>query len=350
VITAGYFLPVLTNSQVADLLAAQSDREEGHRRRALVRAARGAMMWEEEVADVLEQGRRLTELPRVGPWVAHYIESWLAQPPFTQAPPIRRGFLTLTEVRAVIDANPSWRRGLRADLQMHTTYTDGKNSLRDMTSASAERGYEFIAITDHSKGLPIARGFDEETMHQQGAEIDQINRQLVASGERLRVLRSLEMNLSPEGEGDMDPKALASLDLVLGAFHSKLRLTEDQTDRYLKALANPSVHVLAHPRGRRFNVRVGLSADWRRVLEAATSLGKAVEIDAYPDRQDLNVDLLRIAAELGTYVSIGTDAHTIGELRYMEFGLGAAIIAGLSTDQILNFMTVEQLFTWAKDR
>jgi histidinol phosphatase-like PHP family hydrolase len=155
------------------------------------------------------------------------------------------------------------------------------------------------------------------------------------------------MNISPEGEQDMDPEALARLDLVLGAFHSKLRLTEDQTDRYLRALENPTFHVMAHPRGRMFDRRLGLSAEWPRVFEAAAALGKAVEIDANPNRQDLDVELLKIAREAGVWVSIGTDAHSLRELEFMEFGVATAIRAGFPRERILNYQPVDAVLAFA---
>src|SRR5438445_8385335 len=160
-------------------------------------------------------------------------------------------------------------------------------------------------------------------------------------------LRAIEMDLTPEGAGDMDPSALARLDLVLGAFHSKLRLREDQTERYLTALANPDVHVLAHPRGRIYNFRACLSADWERVARRAAETGTALEIDAYPDRQDLDVDRLRVVAESGGWVSIGTDAHTPSELVFFEIGIAAAILAGLPRERILNYLPLRQLREWA---
>jgi DNA polymerase (family 10) len=261
---------------------------------------------------------------------------------------VRRGFLTLAEVRATLEDQPEWRATLRSDLQMHTTYSDGRASLREMAMASAEdHGYQHILITDHSKGLPIAHGMDESRLAVEVEDIDEVNRELMDAGVQLRVLRGLEMNLSPEGEGDMDPTALRTLDVVLGAFHSKLRLTEDQTERYLAALRNPDFHVLAHPKGRRWGARVGLRADWTRVFEEAAEQGKALEIDAHPDRQDLDVELLELAREAGVWISIGTDAHHAHELSYMEFGLAAAIRARIPRDRILNFLPAGDLLAWA---
>jgi histidinol phosphatase-like PHP family hydrolase len=147
----------------------------------------------------------------------------------------------------------------------------------------------------------------------------------------------------------MDPAALARLDLVLGTFHSQLRITEDQTERYLAAVRNPTVHVLAHPRCRMFNRRNGLSADWPRVFAEAAALDKAVEIDANPNRQDLDVSLLEHARAAGVRISIGTDAHSVGELDFLEFGLAAAIRGGVDRDRILNFGPAEDVAVWAAE-
>src|SRR5437762_4133556 len=153
----------------------------------------------------------------------------------------------------------------------------------------------------------------------------------------------IEMDLTPEGAGDMDPQTLAGLDLVLGAFHSKLRMRDDQTDRYFRGLDNPDIQVLAHPRGRIYNFRAGLSCDWQRVAHRAAETGTALEIDAYPDRQDLDVARLRIVAAEGAWVSIGTDAHTPAELVFLETGIAAPILAGVSRGRVLNLLSAREL-------
>ncbi|HEV3475006.1 MAG TPA: hypothetical protein VG602_06550, partial [Actinomycetota bacterium] len=226
------------------------------------------------MVNLAERGESLTDLPRVGPWTAGLMHSWLEDPPEVPEPPeVRRGFLTLAEARRVLEAHPAWRTDVRGDLQMHTTWSDGRVPLDDMAALVASMGYEFAAITDHSQGLRIARGMDEAKLLRQMEEIERVNGELAGSGSRLQLLRSLEMNLSPEGQGDMDPAVLSKLDLVLGAFHSALRRTEDQTERYVAGVRNPTVHVLAHPRGRRWNARPGLRADWPKVFDAAARAG-----------------------------------------------------------------------------
>jgi histidinol phosphatase-like PHP family hydrolase len=215
-----------------------------------------------------------------------------------------------------------------------------------MAEAAMERSYSYIAITDHSKGLKIAGGIDERTLLKQGAEIAKINISDSKLGGKLTVLRSVEMNLNPRGEGDMSPACLSGLDLVLGSFHSALRTVEDQTDRYLAALRNPNIQILGHPRGRIYNYRLGLKADWPRVFADAARLDKALEIDCYPDRQDLNVGLLKLARKHGTRISLGTDAHHPWQLEFIELGLAAALQAKIPTDRIVNFMPILNLQTW----
>jgi len=219
--------------------------------------------------------------------------------------------------------------------------------VREMAEAALERGYEYVAITDHSQGLKIAGGIDPEQLLAQRREIEDVNASLARSDRGLRVLRSIELNLNPLGEGDMPPESLADLDLVLGCFHSSLRVKTDQTERYVRALENPTIHILGHPRGRIYNHRAGLTADWERVFARAAELDKAVEIDAYPDRQDLSVDLVRMARRAGCRISLGTDAHDPAQLRFIEFGLAALLLADVAADRVLNFMGRDALLEWA---
>ena len=341
---------MLSNTHIAELLAQQAERETGILSRAFRRAARAAFLWPKEVSNLVVQNRTLTELRSIGPFIETQIRRWIDNPPRTTktVPAIRRDFISLAEARRLLAACPGWRSKIRGDLQMHTCWSDGSGTIAEMADAAKERSYEYIAITDHSKGLKIAGGIDERALKRQGTEIAKVNAALSKSASQLTVLRSIEMNLNPRGEGDMSPDSLRSLDLVLGSFHSALRTTEDQTERYLAALRNPHVHILGHPRGRIYNFRIGLKADWPRVFAEAAKLDKALEIDCYPDRQDLNVALLKIAREHGTRISLGTDAHHGWQLEFIELGLAAALRAKISTDRIVNFMSLLELKAWAK--
>ena len=339
----------LTNSDLAELLAREAETANMPAQKALRRASRRALFWSEEAGDLLKQGRDLTELTAVGPYLKKLIERWIEDaPPIPERPAIRRGFLTLTEARAILSHKSSWLRGIKGDLQMHTVWSDGEGTIEEMANAAVARKYEYIAITDHAKGLKIAGGIDEKQVRRQAAEIATANEKLRADGHKFSVLHSIELNLNPRGEGDMDERCLGKLDLVLGCFHSSLRTKEDQTERYLAALRNPSIQILGHPRGRIYNFRLGLTADWPRVFECAAELDKAVEIDGYPDRQDLNVDLLRLAKEGGCRISLGTDSHGPSQLGFMEYSAAAALKAGIQHSRILNFMTAKEVTSWAE--
>jgi histidinol phosphatase-like PHP family hydrolase len=337
----------LSNGDLAELLARKAETSSGILVRAFRRAARSAFLWPERAADLVGAGRDLTELHGVGPFIAKELAAWIAEPPSSvKPPPIRRDFLTRADARVVLGANPEWAARLRGDLQMHTEWSDGSGTVAQMAEAGHQRGYEYIGVTDHSKGLKIAGGIAEKDLARQGREIARVN----ASRRRptLTVLRSLEMNLNPRGEGDMDPAALRGLDIVLGAFHSALRIKDDQTERYLAALRNPDIQILGHPRGRIYNFRMGLKADWPRVFATAAKLDKAVEVDSYPDRQDLNLALLKVARKEGVRISLGTDAHHPEQLEFIELGLAATLKARIPPDRILNFMDLPSLRSWVE--
>jgi histidinol phosphatase-like PHP family hydrolase len=337
----------LDNIEIAELLALESEKATYPAQKALRRAARVAFTWPQEAAQWVKEGRSLTEFPAIGPYLEKLIRQWIKDPPLIpDPPPLRRGYLSLPAARGILDLQPLWRDGLHGDLQMHTTWSDGSGSVSEMAEAAQQRGYSYIAITDHSKGLKIAGGINEEELSRQGEEIEAVNESLARCSSRLRVLRSIELNLNPRGEEDLAASALGRLDIVLGSFHSALRKTEDQTERYLAALRNPHIQILGHPRGRIYNYRLGLLADWSKVFATATEWSKAVEIDAYPDRQDLDIDLLLLAKQADCYISIGTDAHHPWQLGFIELGLAAAWRAGIRPDRILNFMPRDALLDW----
>lgn len=341
---------MLTNAELGELLWSAGREETVHRRRALERASRASRFWLEEAADLAEAGRSLTELRSVGPWVAARIQAWLEDPPPIPEPDeTRRGFLTSAEVRRALDADPAWEATPCADLQMHTTASDGGLPLEEMVVAARALGRPYVAVTDHSETLAIAHGMTAEQLAEQGRLVDELNAAFEIEGDPFRILRSMEVDLFADGSLDMDDATLSTLDLVLGAFHSKLRSKEDETERYLAALRQPRLHVLAHPKARMFGRRAGLTADWRRVFAEAAALGKAIELDATVWRQDLNVELATIAREEGVqWFSIGSDAHTAFELEFLPFGMATAALAGIPRDRILNYRPVDFVRAWAR--
>ena len=340
----------LSNADLAELLAAEAKNARSPLDRAFRRASRKAFLWPEEALNLMNARRPLSELQGIGPYLDKRIRRWFADAPDVPTPPaLRAGFLTFTEAQSILLRDSGWLRQIKGDLQMHSLWSDGTASIADMAAAALELGYEYIAITDHAKALKIAGGIDEAQLQKQAEEIASVNRTLAEAGHNLKVLHSIELNLNPSGEGDMEPGALAKLDIVLGCFHSSLRRKEDQTSRYLAALRNPDIQILGHPRGRIYNYRNGLAADWPRVFELAAELDKAVEIDAYPDRQDLSPDLVAMAKKAGCRISFGTDSHGPTQLRFMVFAVASALQAGIPRERILNFMPREKLLAWVRD-
>jgi histidinol phosphatase-like PHP family hydrolase len=336
----------ISNADIGELLATAAESATYPLQGALRRAGRASFLWPMEAAELAREGRSLTELSGVGPFLEGLIRKWLNEP--QEAPArdeLRRNFFTWPEAQRIMKKFPDWKTGVRGDLQMHTEWSDGSGTVRAMAEAAMDRGYNYVAITDHGKKLKIAGGINEEELAEQAEEIERLNEELAGKG--FRILRSIEMNLDTEGNGDMAPEALATLDLVLGAFHSSLRRKEDQTERYLAALRNRNLHILGHPRGRIYNYRLGLKADWDRVFDEAARLGKAMEIDCYPDRQDLSLDLIKKARDAGAMISLGTDSHHPWQLEFIDLGLAAAVQARLPKERILNFMQVEELLEWA---
>jgi putative hydrolase len=341
----------LTNAHLAELLALEGEKAEGYVRKAFYRAAHAAFLWPVEAAQLLHETKSLTSLPSVGPFLAKVIRGWIETPPQELRTPseVRRNFLTLTQAREVLKKNPDWPSQLKGDLQMHTIWSDGSGTVADMAQAGFNRGYQYISITDHTKGLKIAGGINEDEVLEQGSEIASVNESFTLDKKAFRVLKSVELNLSPTGEGDMDHSCLNNLDVVLGSFHSQLRKTDDQTSRYLAALENPTLNILGHPRGRVYNYRLGLKADWCRVFARAAELDKAVEIDCYSDRQDLDVELLQIARAEGCRISLGTDSHHPHQLEMIDLGLAAALLAGIPAHRIINFLPADELLAWTSN-
>jgi hypothetical protein len=207
-----------SNRDIAELLVAAAEEASGMRQKALKRASRSAFLWPEEAADLAAAGRSLQELHSVGPFIAQQIDTWINDPPAAdrEADPLRHDFLTLAEARRLLADDASWGTKLRGDFHMHTTWSDGSGSVAEMADAGKALGHEYIAIADHSKGLKIAGGIDEAQLAEQAEEIAAVN----ASDPSFRVLRNLELNINPKGEGDMTPESLTALDLVIGSFHS----------------------------------------------------------------------------------------------------------------------------------
>ena len=222
---------------------------------------------------------------------------------------------------------------LRGNLHTHTTGSDGRHSLEEMAAAAQARGLEYLAITDHSPTVAVVQGLDADALREQMAAIDRLNDDL----DDLRVLKGIEVDILEDGSLDLPDAVLADLDLCLCALHTALDLDEDtQTERVLRALDNPHVHVLAHPTGRRINERPPIEIDLGRVMEAAVDRGCVLELNAQPERLDLSDVHCRRAKELGLPLVIGADAHAADGLDVLHYGVDQARRGWLEAGDVLN--------------
>jgi len=238
-------------------------------------------------------------------------------------------------------------RHVRGDLQMHSTWSDGKGSIREMAEACVGLGYAYMAVTDHSKRVTVAGGMDAKRLEEQWGEIDRVQAEL----EGIRILRGMEVDILKDGSLDLPDEHLHRLDVVLISVHSFMDLPKRaQTARIVRAMGHPAVHVLAHPTGRLINVREPYDLDVEEVLHAAREMGVAVELNANPERLDLDDVHVSRARELGVPVVISTDAHSTDHLRYMRYGLDQARRGWLERKDVLNTRTVGQLQAWLDRR
>jgi histidinol phosphatase-like PHP family hydrolase len=204
-----------------------------------------------------------------------------------------------------------------------------------------------MCVTDHSYGLPVAGGMKMEEMRAQHAEINRLNKQF---GGEFRVLKGVEANIRQDGSLDMLPSELTEFDLVVASPHSSLRKTVDQTERMLTAVSLPGVHILGHPRGRVFNSRAGVIAEWPAVFERAAQTGVAIELDGDVSRQDVDYRLAMAAKKAGCVFALDSDAHAANQLWMADYALAHARLAGIPAERIINCWPVADILEWAHRR
>jgi DNA polymerase (family X) len=236
---------------------------------------------------------------------------------------------------------------IRGDLHMHSTWSDGRDSIRDMVEACRERGYEYLAVTDHSQAVTVARGLTPKRLREQWDEIERVRDEV----EGIHVFRGCEVDILKDGSLDLPDDVLEELDVVLVAVHSHFGLDQaTMTKRVLRALAHPLVDILVHPTGRLLNRREPFALDVEAVLEAAGEHLVAVELNANPRRLDLDDRHLFRARELGVSVSVGTDAHRTGHLAHMETGLEQARRGWLEPENVVNCSALGRFREWLARR
>lgn len=237
-------------------------------------------------------------------------------------------------------------RDMRGDLHGHSDWSgDGKASLLDMVTAAAERGYDYWAVTDHAIGLPM-NGIDWPQILERRKQIAEVSERV-----GLRILEGLELNIGIDGGLDFDEECLATLDWNVASVHTLMqRPAAEQTERIIRAMQSPAVHAIGHPTGRKIGMRPGYEIDFEAILEAARETGTALEINASPRRLDLSGEMVRRAVEAGVALTISCDAHSIGDLDNMRYGVATAQRGWATPTDIVNCRDLEGLlaFTAAK--
>lgn len=229
---------------------------------------------------------------------------------------------------------------IRGDLHTHTNAADGKNSIEEMIEAAIGRGYDYIGVTDHSRNLSVARGFNEKEVSKRIEEIKILNEKY----SKIEVLSGLEVDILESGKLDLDDSVLEQLDVVIASVHDHFGLSrKEQTRRILKAMENPNVHILGHPTGRKINKRKPYKIDIEEIIKAANKNTVAMEINAQPVRLDLNDVNCKMAVENGVRVAVNSDSHSTLELDYMRYGVYQARRGWLEGSRILNTLSLSKL-------
>lgn len=229
---------------------------------------------------------------------------------------------------------------IQGDLHMHSTWSDGAQSIEQMAKQAIELGYSYIAITDHSKYLKVANGLDEKRLRKQREEIERIN----ALYPDFHIFAGVEMDILPDARLDFEDDFLQEMDYVIGAIHSSFSQSADQIkERLTAALEHPNVNVIAHPTGRLIGRRAGYAADPDWLLEKAAETGTVIELNANPNRLDLSWTYLKKAQELGVKIAVNTDAHSYATLSFMEVGVAMARKGWLKPETVINTYSKQQL-------
>jgi DNA polymerase (family 10) len=253
----------------------------------------------------------------------------------------------LREDRGEIEASEKNRlpalvrlKDIRGDLHAHTDATDGRNSLEEMAEAARKRGYEYLAITEHSRRVTMAGGLDTEKLAAQIERIDRLNEQF----DGFRLLKGIEVDILADGTLDLPDAILERLDLCVCSVHYHQNLPrQKQTERILRAMENPLFNILAHPTGRLIGRRKPYEVDLEKIMETARDSGVFLELNAGPERMDLNDSHCRTAKEIGVKVALATDAHSTAGLNFMRYGIGQARRGWLEAEDVINTRSLPEL-------
>jgi DNA polymerase (family 10) len=234
---------------------------------------------------------------------------------------------------------------VKGDLQMHTKWSDGNNTIEEMALAAKRLGYGYICITDHTGKLAIAHALDEKRILEQRKEIDKANKKLRG----IRILQGVEVNIKDDGTLDMPDKVLKQLDIVVASIHSGFKNPKEKiTKRMTKAMENENVDIIAHPTGRLITKRESYEFDLETVFEAAKKTNTILEINSYPERMDLRDIHVRAAVKAGVKLVISTDAHNSDQLHFMRLGIGTARRGWATKNDVINTRSLKDMMKLLK--
>jgi DNA polymerase (family X) len=234
-------------------------------------------------------------------------------------------------------------KDIKGDLHMHTTWSDGAQSLDEMVKRVRDKGYSYMAVTDHSKYLRVANGLDEIRLRKQREEIAKLNDEM----DDFHIFAGVEMDILPDSSLDFSDEFLREMDYVIGAIHSSFNQSEEKImKRLYNALENPYVSLIAHPTGRLIGRRPGYKVNVEKLIEKAKETSTALEINANPNRLDLSSEWIRKVQEAGVTIAINTDAHSYPMLDHMKYGVGVARKGWARKDMVMNTWTKEKLIEY----
>jgi putative hydrolase len=323
-------------AEIAYLLRHKGD---SHRARAFSRVAAIVLRDRPDLA-ALHAAGRLESVEGVGAGIARTLAELIENGTSSYLDNLRAE-LKLPELASTpFELSPLVEMGYRGDLHAHTDWSDGHASITEMAQAAKARGYEYLAITDHSPRITVVNGLGPERLVAQRRMIDAANGEL----EGITILQGIEVDILEDGTLDLPDDTLAALDLVIASPHMKLRMEKAaMTERMLRAVRNPHVDIVGHPTGRRPGSRAGAEYDFEAVFREAASHGVVMEIDCDPARMDLSPELAALAASCGCRLSLDSDAHAPDQLVYVDLGVWMARRAGVETDRLVNWLRLPEL-------
>ena len=325
-----------TLAEIAYLLRHKGD---SHRARAFSRVAT-TMLRDRPDVQALRAAGGLETIDGVGATIARILAELVDTGTSTYLDKLREELKQPDLTDQQFALSPLVEMGYRGDLHAHTDWSDGHASITEMALAAKARGYEYLAITDHSPRITVVNGLGPERLAAQRRMIDATNQEV----EGITILQGIEVDILEDGTLDLPDETLAALDLVVASPHMKLRMERAaMTERMLLAVRHPHVDIVGHPTGRRPGSRAGADYDFEAVFREAAANGVVMEIDCDPARMDLSPELAALAAACGCRLSLDSDAHAPDQLVYVDLGIWMARRAGVETDRLINWLRLPEL-------